>query len=196
MLKFIHVETKVLHSAYKLMSLLLHKNILSSGLKVREYIHHFTPSAPIQEWVWDEISEARAHNNCKEDPGVVRHDTEHQHVAQSDLQKVEERLNDVKHPAEKQRRLLLKINVTYTQIWMCILTHRWVSESSWPVPDVHSRAWFPGCQGDFRLVALQYCGTVTSDMWTRGIFQVWLWLLWLGFKPHPPHFKQLVENSH
>lgn len=61
-----------------------------------------TPSAPIQEREWDEISEARAHYNTKEDPGVVRHDAEHQHVAQSHLQKVEERLDDVKHPAEKQ----------------------------------------------------------------------------------------------
>lgn len=105
-----------------------------------------TPSAPIQEGEWDEISEARAHYNSKEDPGVVRHDTEHQHVAQSHLQKVEEHLDNVKQPAEKQivgkykyLSLPLRINVTSSLTRMCILTRRWVSESCWPVLDVHSK---------------------------------------------------------
>lgn len=62
-----------------------------------------TPSAPIQERERDEISETRARYNRQEDPGVVRHDTQHHHVAHSHLHNVEERLVDMKHPPERQR---------------------------------------------------------------------------------------------
>lgn len=88
--------------------MLFHKTALPSGIKVQENIpitqKAFTPSAPIQEWERDEISEAGARYYREEDPGVVGHDTEHQHVAQGHLQKVEERLSGVKRPAEKQMK--------------------------------------------------------------------------------------------
>lgn len=57
---------------------------------------------PIQERERDEISEGGARDDSDEDPGVVRHDAEHQHVAQGHLQEVEERLDDVKRPAGKE----------------------------------------------------------------------------------------------
>lgn len=61
-------------------------------------------SDPIQEWEREEISEGGARDDGEEDPGVVRHDAEHQHVAQGHLQEVEERLDDVERPAGKECR--------------------------------------------------------------------------------------------
>lgn len=60
------------------------------------------PSDPTQERKWDEITKDRAHNDPEEDPGVVGHDTQHQHVAQSDLQHVEECLDAMQQPAEEE----------------------------------------------------------------------------------------------
>lgn len=84
-----------------------------------KYSHHclevLTPSAPIQERERDEISETRARYNRQEDPGVVRHDTQHHHVAHSHLQNVEERLVDMKHPPERQR----DEDFQFTWIWTC-----------------------------------------------------------------------------
>lgn len=52
-----------------------------------------------QERKRDEVTEDGADDDAQEDPGVVGHDAEHQHVAQSDLHDVEERLDDVQQPA-------------------------------------------------------------------------------------------------
>lgn len=61
------------------------------------------PSDPTQEREWDEITEDRAHDDPEEDPGVVGHDAQHQHVAQRHLQHVEECLDTVQQPAEEER---------------------------------------------------------------------------------------------
>lgn len=71
----------------------------------------------------------------------------------------------------------------------------WLSERRRPVSDVHRGKGTPlGCQGELRLAALRYSGTVTSDGWRKGGPQGWRSQLGLGLKPHPPHFEQLVEN--
>lgn len=54
---------------------------------------------PIQEGKRDEVAEDGADDDAEEDPGVVGHDAEHQHVAQSDLHDVEQRLDDMQQPA-------------------------------------------------------------------------------------------------
>ncbi len=61
------------------------------------------PSHLTQQRKRDEITKDRAHNYPKEDPGVVGHDTQHQHVAQRHLQDVEECLDTVQQPAEEER---------------------------------------------------------------------------------------------
>lgn len=50
----------------------------------------------------DEITESGAGDDPEEDPGVVGHDGEHQHVAQGDLQHVERRLDCVQRPAGEE----------------------------------------------------------------------------------------------
>lgn len=52
-----------------------------------------------QERKRDEVTEDGADDDADEDPGVVGHDAEHQHVAQSDLHDVEESLDDMQQPA-------------------------------------------------------------------------------------------------
>lgn len=55
------------------------------------------------------VAERRAHDDPQEDPGVVGHDAQHQHVAQRHLHQVEQRLRAVQqYPAwrgrERQQR--------------------------------------------------------------------------------------------
>lgn len=46
----------------------------------------------------DEVSEYGSGDDSQEDPGVVGHDAQHQHVAQGDLQDVHRRLDGVQQP--------------------------------------------------------------------------------------------------
>lgn len=61
-----------------------------------------TPSGLTQQRKRDEITEDRSCDDPEEDPGVVGHDTQHQHVAQRHLQDVEDRLDTVQQPAEEE----------------------------------------------------------------------------------------------
>lgn len=70
-------------------------------------------SDPTQEWEWDEIPDDWSHDDPEEDPGVVRHDAQHQHVAQQHLEHVEERLDTVQQPAEGER----EANMSYALVW-------------------------------------------------------------------------------
>lgn len=54
---------------------------------------------PLQEGERHEVTQTAPRDDPEEDPGVVRHDAEHQHVGQSHLQDVEHRLEQVQQPA-------------------------------------------------------------------------------------------------
>jgi len=60
-------------------------------------------TSDIQQRERDEITEDRAHDDSEKDPGVVRHDAQHQHVAQGHLQHVEDCLDNVQQPAGEKK---------------------------------------------------------------------------------------------
>ena len=54
----------------------------------------------------DEVSQDGAEDDPQEDPGVVGHDAEHQHVAQSHLENMKHRLDPMEQPAEEGNQSL------------------------------------------------------------------------------------------
>lgn len=66
----------------------------------------FTPtlSDVSQQRKGQEVAECWAHDDSQEDPGVVGHDAQHQHVAQRHLHQVEQRLHAVQQDPAGQGR--------------------------------------------------------------------------------------------
>lgn len=147
------------------------------------------PSFTMQERKWHEITKAGAPDDPEEDPGVVGHDAQHQHVAQRHLQYLEDRLDGMQQPPRhNEKRYNIQLNTAASSHHNMSQIH---SKRPQPVPGTWSCRVYRGQRG-FRRDALQHRDVVIAAGRRGCAWRLSLAQLGPTPQPYPPHFEHLV----